>query len=386
MNTIRIFNGNIVTPNEILVGGTITIKNGSIVNIQSGSVNDPQPFDIDATNKWVLPGLIDSHSDAIEQEVEPRPTSIMPLPFAFTQLERQLIGHGITTMYHSLSMYYSLAEGNWIRQNENLEKVIEFIHDYRKEATLLRHKVHLRYEMRNKKGLRTVEKLLVNNMIDQLSFMDHTPGKGAWMNIDVQREKIMKRLNYTKEQANQHMKELKGNDSFQMEEFEWLAELAFEKGVPVASHDDSSIETLDIMGKWKGRISEFPINLPIAKAAKSRQLSVVMGAPNLLLGRSHNDNLSTLHAIEEGVVDMLCSDYYPSSLLQGLFLLKNKGFDFVEIVKLATLNPAKALQIDKYLGSIEQNKLADLLIISEKDGLPILEKVFVDGRLNYQVN
>ena len=135
----------------------------------------------------------------------------------------------------------------------------------------------------------------------------------------------------------------------------------------LASHDDDSREKMDVLQSWKASISEFPISLEIAEEAKKRGIYVVVGAPNLLLGGSHNKNLSSLEAIKAGVVDILCSDYYPGSLLQGIFYLYNLGFDLVETVKLATLNPAKALGLAESLGSIEIGKKADLLLISAEE-------------------
>ena len=32
--------------------------------------------------------------------------------------------------------------------------------------------------------------------IDQVSFMDHTPGKGQWHDIDIQKQKMMKQFKF----------------------------------------------------------------------------------------------------------------------------------------------------------------------------------------------
>ena len=112
---------------------------------------------------WILPGLIDTHSDAIEQEIQPRPTSIMPVPTAIYELERKLAGQGITTMYHSLSLYYTENNGNWVRRNSNVEYIISKIHELTEEKSLIRNKIHLRYEMRNVEGYSLVEKLIETN-------------------------------------------------------------------------------------------------------------------------------------------------------------------------------------------------------------------------------
>jgi alpha-D-ribose 1-methylphosphonate 5-triphosphate diphosphatase len=49
------------------------------------------------------------------------------------------------------------------------------------------------------------------------------------------------------------------------------------------------------------------------------------------------------------------------------------------MVNKATLNPAKAMRIDKNYGSIEPGKKADLLIVDILDGYPVITHTFVDG-------
>jgi alpha-D-ribose 1-methylphosphonate 5-triphosphate diphosphatase len=111
-----------------------------------------------------------------------------------------------------------------------------------------------------------------------------------------------------------------------------------------------------------------------------------MGAPNVLLGRSHSNNLSAMEAVENGVVDIFCSDYYPSSLLHTVFKLYNNNMPINQAVNMVTLNPAKALHIDHELGSIEVGKKADLLLIAEDGIRPVLQSVMVNGRIVCQMN
>ena len=60
---------------------------------------------IDAHGRYVCPGFIDTHSDKIEQIIQPRPTSVMDFEMGLKEIERQLINQGITTIYHSISLY-----------------------------------------------------------------------------------------------------------------------------------------------------------------------------------------------------------------------------------------------------------------------------------------
>ncbi|MBD1379474.1 amidohydrolase family protein [Metabacillus arenae] len=75
---------------------------------------------------WLLPGLVDSHSDAIEMEMEPRPSSTFPIEVSFYELEKKLIGKGITTIYHSLSLLEENAK-KYVRRNRTVLSTIEAI-------------------------------------------------------------------------------------------------------------------------------------------------------------------------------------------------------------------------------------------------------------------
>ena len=82
---------------------------------------------------------------------------------------------------------------------------------------------------------------------------------------------------------------------------------------------------------------------------------------------------------------MLCSDYNPASMLYAPFVLAKKGLlRLSEAVNMVSLNPAKAIGMDT-IGSIEVGKRADMVIIDEMAGIPLVLKTIVNGRLIYDV-
>ena len=380
----RIYNGKLVTPEKVIENQTLIIAENKIIGMESDS-NDFGPNDIDAKGAWVIPGLVDSHSDAIEVEMQPRPTSQFPIEISFYELEKKLISEGITTIYHSLSLRDNTKK-NWVRQDDTIRYIIDGIKKMREQQYLISHKIHLRYEITHIAGVPFVTDLINNQLIDQLSFMDHTPGQGQFRDIENHLRVLVDHRHYTEEQALKHIQERQNRKQVDEQTLQALADLATIHNIPLASHDDDSIEKIDIIHNWGAVISEFPIGLDVAYAAKEKGLAVVMGAPNVLLGKSHSNNLSAKHAIEHGVVDILCSDYYPSSLLHAVFHLYHDGLNIADAVKMVTLNPAKALRIDQQKGSIERGKDADLLIIREYENRPILEKVIVEGKLACEIN
>ncbi|MFD1735180.1 phosphonate metabolism protein PhnM [Bacillus salitolerans] len=384
-NRKRIVNAKIVTPSKVILDGCLEIEDGVIVSIEEEPLASECSDDIDANGSWVIPGLVDSHSDAIEIEMEPRPSSIFPLEVSFYELEKKLVGEGITTIYHSLSLLEEYAK-KWMRQNQTVIGLIKEIVELSKKQHLIRHKTHLRYEITNIDAVKDVQDLIKTKMIDQLSFMDHTPGQGQFRDIEIHKKLLMEHRHYTEEQAENIIQESLGQEKLASTVIEQLAQLAAEYGIPIASHDDDTVEKLSVVKSWNATISEFPIELEVAKRAKEMGLYVVMGAPNALLGKSHSKNLSAIEAIQNGVVDILCSDYYPSSLLHAAFKLYHQhNIPIYKAINMVSINPARALGIDSEVGSIEIGKKADLLIVSEDRTRPVLETVFVNGMIVCQM-
>ncbi len=380
-----IYNGKIVTPEKI-IEGSLYIENGKIVKIVEGLNRTIEDYftKIDASNKWVIPGIIDCHSDAIETELQPRPTSIFKMDIGFRELEKKLIAAGITTIYHSLSMskelfaeekvkkYYRTNEGvlelsNWIRAN--------------RDTSLINHKLHIRYEIDNVGGIDYIKDMIRNDKIEQLSIMDHTPGQGQFRNLEKYKKVIAAYKNCTEEEAYKDIEDMMKREKISVEEIEDMVRFAREHKIPVASHDDDVMEKIDLLKEWKIDISEFPITLEVAKYAKEKGIYTVMGAPNILLGGSHSGNLSAETAINNEAVDILCSDYYPASLLYSAFEMYKKGQPLEEMIKLISTNPAKALNIYEETGALEIGKKADILIVGERGDLPLLEKVFSSGKI-----
>lgn len=382
---MKIYQATIVTPDKIIENGTIEIKEGEIVSITEGLPERINTEDINAEKKWVLPGLVDSHSDAIELELEPRPNSIFPIEVSFYELEKKLVGEGITTIYHSMSLMEENAK-KWTRKNEIVLQMIAAIKRLSHGTHLIRHKTHLRYEITNAVAVNSVKKLMKNGNIDQLSFMDHTPGQGQFRDIEVHKRFLIDHRHLTDEEANRTIEESMLFAKLDPKTLQELARLAESLNIPLASHDDDTIEKLEVVKSWNASISEFPIELEVAKKAKEEGLFVVMGAPNVLLGKSHSNNVSALEAIRHGTVDILCSDYYPSSLLHAVFKLYHTEMPIYQAVNMVSYHPAKALKIDHEVGSIEVGKKADLLIVSEEKKRPVLQTVIVGGKVVCQMN
>jgi len=344
---------------------------------------------VDAHGRYIIPGLIDVHSDRIEHYVQPRPTSQMDFEFALKVCERDLLGAGITTMYHSLSLFKDQIFGKCLlKSKDNVQAIAELIANTHLRNHLIHHRLHLRIEIDNLEAFDIVRDMIGQGKTHLISFMDHTPGQGQYSDLAIYHDTISK---YNGKEIDALgfdgvMEYHKNKDILSFEQLRELAYLAHEKGIAVASHDDDTEKKLLLNRDIGVDISEFPITMDTAKSAKSHGFFTVVGAANILRGSSHAGNLSATEAVLQNCADIICSDYYPAAMLHSIFLMHaTHGVPLPQMVNQATLNPARAMRTDNDYGSIELGKKADLLIVDTLEGYPLITHVFVDGRATSRI-
>ena len=387
-------NGIVVQPDRLLFGYELVVDGDRIKAIQRQGTLDAEAAGagiIDAHGGYVTPGLVDIHSDYIETVISPRPTVLMDFPTAFFEAERVLLSHGITTMFHSLSAYgHDSMDIKPVREWGNTEKIMALIARAKRteghNAHLIRHRLHLRLELDNLDVVDDVARHLEAGDIDELSFMDHTPGQGQYQNIEIFRRSIRSDHEVTMEEATRLAAERQAAPKMTLETLERLSKLALAQGIAIASHDDDSPEKVATMRELGCTISEFPIDLETAHAAIDAGMATVMGTPNILLGKSHSGNLTAREAVKNGVATCLCSDYYPTAMLQSAFVLHHDfRLPLEQAFAMLTINPARAVKVDDEIGSLEEGKKADILVVREVEEdehtYPVITATLVNGRV-----
>jgi len=386
-----ITNGQVVTETAILKNSEVLIEGEKIVGIYNSGTTKISELDkvIDAEGGFIAPGFVDIHSDYIENMASPRPTSVLDFDISIRETEKILINQGITTMFHSLSF---IGEDEFsvkpIRSPENVRALLEKIAQTHNRLHLIRHRFHARLEIDAIDDIEQIKRFIMAGKVQLLSFMDHSPGQGQYRNLEIYRKTLKGYKKITDKEIDKVIASRQGSEKMTLVMIQDIAELAHSQNIAIASHDDDTTEKIEFLKQFGATISEFPITIDVARAAKAAGMLTLVGAPNILLGGSHSGNMSAAQAIKEGVVDILCSDYYPAALLHAIFIMHEKyGQDLAKMFQLVTLNPAVAVKMNREIGSITSGKKADILIINKiEGGFPVITCVMVDGKVITQTN
>ena len=384
MDPFIIKNAIVVTNHKELPRASVLVEHGLITHIAENIDSKYANTIIDAEGAYLLPGIIDIHTDALDAEIMPRSGADMPINVAFRELERKMSGCGFTTVYHSMHLGYDMAELHSKSKYSRLE-VFDTVYKASKGSTLLNNKIHLRFELSGVNAYQTCFELKEKGYISLLSVMDHTPGQGQ-----ISKEQFISfilKMGKSASEAEQAYKEKITLPIIEGEKLEALINYAQKLNITVASHDDDTVEKVEYMHGLGVNICEFPINMETATRATSLGMHVVGGASNILRGGSLSGNLNMRDAVLQRKIDTLCSDYYPPAILHSIFKLHlENNFPLNEAVNLATLNPAKAAGINKHTGSIEIGKDADLIIVKLIDDIPMVTHTIVRGNMAAQAN
>lgn len=373
----------LVTPSDVLADHALLTEGGIIAavgpaaELAEHSANGVET--LDARGAYLLPGLIDLHTDTLEKEITPRPGADFALEVAIHELDRKLVACGITTVYHSLHMGYADAERSAASRFTRRD-VVAGVRAMAGAHTLARTRIHLRYEYSGH-GVEVrdlVEALIAEGAIDLLSFMDHTPGQGQYS-----RERFIAgqmKQGKTEAEAIAVLADRQARPKLSLSDLQAIGHSARARHIPVASHDDDTPEKVSQMHSAGVNICEFPITLAAAYAARALGLDVLGGAANVLRGGSLTGNLDITSAISAGAVNGLCSDYYPPAMLHSVFKLwRERVLPLTQAVAAATAIPARAAGIADETGSLEVGKSADLILVRLRGETPTVLQTYVQG-------
>lgn len=368
----------VVLENETLTDAAVLIEDGVIAAINPEYANGVEAIDL--AGKTLIPGMIDLHCDALEKEVEPRPNVHFPLDFAVAQADKRNAAAGVTTVFHALSFAnHELG----VRNNAFAADIARAVHAWQPHA-LVDNRVHCRYEVTDPAAPETLLDLMKNGDMHLFSVMDHSPGQGQFKDIAAFRDYLARTYRKSDVELDALLAEKARQSEGAMRRIELLIEAAHAHGIRVASHDDDTPQKVESVHALGVNISEFPINLESAQAARRLGMATIFGAPNILRGKSQSGSMKALDAVLAGVADCLCADYAPAALIVSVFRLPQlANVTLHDAVRLVSANPADAAGLTDR-GRIAAGKRADLVAVAEINGLAQAATVWTGGKLSYQ--
>ena len=373
----RYYNATILGEKGWLYEASFDVVDGQLDAIHSCtdtlSASTPDTV-VDLKGKFVLPGIIDIHGDSFERCIAPRPSVYLPLQNALIENDHQLLSAGITTFFYSITD--SFEEG--LRSRDYVRALIEAIS---LTPLLCNSYIHIRHEIANTQNHDELLSWLDSHRIHLLSLNDHLPYLEEKAKLERYKNGIRRRISISENDIDALIASLQEQRNIGHVQIKALLALAQKHQIPIASHDDDTLEKVHMSMQRGVKIAEFPMNKACASAFKDAGIYTLFGAPNLIRGASHVGALSAKEAMNANVLDILCSDYHYPSLFLAPFLLVSLGLcDFKEAWDKVSLNPAKAALIDTHKGSLEKGKDADFLVLNSLEGtMESLESVYIHG-------
>lgn len=374
-------NARLVTETEVLTG-TLKVKNGLICAMDQGITQVPGAMDCHGA--YLIPGLVELHTDNLEKHFSPRPGVVWPSHPAVLTHDAHIVSSGITTVFDALSVGDVVDDSNRLA---HLQTLIDALSETRK-ADMLRadHLLHLRCEVSFGETLELFEKLVDHPMLQLVSVMDHTPGQRQFVREDKYRQYYQGKHGLSDAEMDIFTRKRKESALLHSDRNrKAIVANCQARGIPLASHDDATLAHVVESAGFDMQIAEFPTTLEAARASHEHGLSVLMGAPNIVRGGSHSGNIAAADLANAGVLDILSSDYYPASMLDAAFRLANmedNHYDLARAIATVTATPARCANLQDR-GLIEPGKRADLVLVQPMGQLPVIHNVWRNGKWVY---
>jgi len=374
MNATILSNARMALPDRV-AWGSLVVEDGLIAAVEEGRRYADA---IDLGGQWLIPGLIDLHSDYLEKELRPRPSASFPAELAFHMMDMRAVSCGLTTVLGACRVSGE-DDGEatpprrlgWRELGEAYERLAP--------AAKARHFLHVRWDTNFEPADEALERLAGFGRLGNLVYNENIPGQRQFRGLEEIARKRAAQSGAPLEEALAALKaKIERNRGVNNRP---MVKARFAGRLPLGSHDDTTAAHVEEAWAMGATLAEMPTTLEAARRAKELGMSVCMGAPNLYRGGSHCGNLSCAEALEAGLVDCLCSDYHYPSMLGAALKLIEAGAPAPEAFRLVTLNPARSLGMDGRLGSLESGKQADLVAFEARPGFGLASQVWVAGRL-----
>ncbi|WP_394688815.1 alpha-D-ribose 1-methylphosphonate 5-triphosphate diphosphatase [Hoeflea sp.] len=375
MSTETVFtNARLVLEDEV-VFGSLVVRDGAIAE-----VSDQQTATgVDMDGDYLIPGLVELHTDHLEAHYSPRPGVRWNAVSAIQSHDAQIASSGITTVFDCLRLGSDEDDGFKVGE---MRAIADALASARDENRLRAdHLIHLRCEVSASDVLDHFADFRTDGQVRLASLMDHAPGQRQFQTME-QYTLYYKTKRGLSDEAFAHFvnRRVEASARYSETHRKALAAACSERGITIASHDDATLDHVEEAAGFGVRLAEFPTSIEAARASHDAGMSVLMGAPNVVRGGSHSGNIAAVDLARQGVLDVLSSDYVPFSLIHAPFVLADEvdGLDLPAAIRLVTATPAKTVGLDDR-GSLAVGKRADMVRVRRETGVPVVRSVWRQG-------
>jgi alpha-D-ribose 1-methylphosphonate 5-triphosphate diphosphatase len=373
MTEFVISNARVVT-RDAVIHGTVQVRDGVIAEISDVPASVPSALDFDGD--YLLPGLVELHTDNLERTSNPRPGVRWPADAAVVAHDTQIAGAGITTVLDAL------AVGDVLEGSTRLATLTAMVDAVAAMRDLLKaeHWLHIRCEVSFAKLPELFAPFVDHALVRLVSLMDHTPGQRQFARLDKYTEYYQGKYGMNDAQMARFIEDKRADQTrYSAPHRAHVVALCREHGLALASHDDATEGHIEEAAACGSVVAEFPTTVEAARAAHARGIKVMGGAPNFVRGTSHSGNVSARALASDGLVDILSSDYVPASLLHGAFLMAERDeARLPAAIATVSATPAAAIGLTDR-GAIAPGLRADLVRVAATANLPIVRAVWRRG-------
>lgn len=365
-------NAHLVLPDAVVLG-SIVIRGGTIAEVQAGRSGLAGAQDLDGD--YLIPGAVDVHTDNLERQVQPRSMARWPSRSAMVAHDAQCAAAGVTTVFDALCLGDLGFDKDRIRTFQDGVADLDALAD----ADLLKaeHFLHLRCEVPAPDMLTLFDPVADHPRVRMVSLMDHSPGVGQYANLDRYRE-MRRKGGLDDAYIERRIRELQEQRArLRDPNRRALLQRVVGRDVALASHDDRTPEEIAENAADGIRISEFPVTMEAAQAARQVAMQVIAGAPNIVRGGSHSGNVSVADLVAAEAVDAFASDYVPASMVEAAFHCA-RSISLSEAVALIAERPARMVGLEDR-GRIAPGQRADLVRVRLHGALPVVRQVWRAG-------
>lgn len=250
-----------------VVHGSLEVQHGRILAFAESQSRLPQA--LDGEGGWLLPGLIELHTDNLDKFFTPRPKVDWPAHSAMSSHDAMMVASGITTVLDAVAIGDVRDGGDRL---ENLEKMVNAVEETQKRGlNRAEHRLHLRCELPHHTTLPLFEKLIDRESVSMVSLMDHSPGQRQYADRSKYRDYYQGKYHLTHDEMDRfEAEQMALAATWSQPNRQTIAAMCRARRIALASHDDATEAHVAESRQLGSVIAEFPTTLATSRRTSWR--------------------------------------------------------------------------------------------------------------------